>query len=145
MCVNVPICITVQNVAVIGRKGQEGQKCVTTPNLTAIGWTVAEIWRFFDFSWWRPRHLGFSNVGNIGVGKGQDGQNASPCQISRSSVKPLLWYGHFSIFQLFDFSRSRKPPSWILTSSSAITEGPRDAFSQLKSCQLLHNCTKNHI
>jgi len=29
------------------------------------------------------------------------------------------------------------------TSSSAITEGPRDALSQLKSCQLLHNCMKN--
>jgi len=29
--------------------------------------------------------------------------------------------------------------------SSAIAEGPRDALSQLKSCQLLHNCTKNHI
>jgi len=28
-------------------------------------------------------------------------------------------------------------------SSSTIAEGPRDALSQLKSCQLLHNCTKN--
>jgi len=28
-----------------------------------------------------------------------------------------------------------------ITSSSAIAEGPRDALSQLKSCQLLHNCT----
>ena len=27
------------------------------------------------------------------------------------------------------------------TSSSAIAEGPRDALGQLKSCQLLHNCT----
>ena len=33
----------------------------------------------------------------------------------------------------------------FFTSSSAIAEGPRDALSQLKSCQLLHNCTKNHI
>jgi len=34
------------------------------------------------------------------------------------------------------------------TSSSAIAEGPHDALSQFKmfkSCQLLHNCTKNHI
>ena len=31
------------------------------------------------------------------------------------------------------------------TSSSAVAEGPRDALSQLKSCQLLHNCTKSHI
>jgi len=35
---------------------------------------------------------------------------------------------------------------WLTnTSTSAIAEGPRDALSQLKSCQLLHNCTKNHI
>jgi len=31
------------------------------------------------------------------------------------------------------------------TSSSAIAEGPRNALSQLKPCQLLHKCTKNHI
>jgi len=31
------------------------------------------------------------------------------------------------------------------TGSSAIAEGPRGALSQLKSCQLLHNCMKNHI
>jgi len=31
------------------------------------------------------------------------------------------------------------------TRSSAIAEGPRDALFQLKSCQLLHSCTKNHI
>jgi len=28
---------------------------------------------------------------------------------------------------------------------SAIAEGPRDALCQLKSCQLLHKCMKNHI
>jgi len=33
-------------------------------------------------------------------------------------------------------------PSHIITSSSAITEGPHDDLIQLKSCQLLHNCTK---
>jgi len=32
-----------------------------------------------------------------------------------------------------------------LTSISAIAEGPLNALSHLKSCQLLHNCTKNHI
>jgi len=32
-----------------------------------------------------------------------------------------------------------------LTSSSAIAEGPCDTLSQLKSCQLLHNYTKNHV
>ena len=31
------------------------------------------------------------------------------------------------------------------TRSSDLAEGPRDALRQLKSCQLLHNCTKNRI
>ena len=31
------------------------------------------------------------------------------------------------------------------TSSSAAAERPCEPLSQLKSCQLLHNCTKNHI
>jgi len=31
------------------------------------------------------------------------------------------------------------------TRSSAITQEPRDALRQLKSCQLLQSCTKNHI
>jgi len=31
------------------------------------------------------------------------------------------------------------------TRGRALAEGPRDALRQLKSCQLLHNCTKNHI
>jgi len=32
-----------------------------------------------------------------------------------------------------------------VTSSSAAAEGRLDALSRLKSCQLLHNCAKNHI
>jgi len=31
------------------------------------------------------------------------------------------------------------------TRSSAVAEGTRDALYQLKSSQLLHNCTKNRI
>jgi len=35
---------------------------------------------------------------------------------------------------------------WLnITRGSAIAEGPRDALYQLKSCQRLHNCTKNRI
>jgi len=33
----------------------------------------------------------------------------------------------------------------VCTSSSAAAERPREPLSQLKSCQLLHNCAKNHI
>ena len=43
------------------------------------------------------------------------------------------------------FLLSRHWPWITSTGSSAIAEGPRDALSQLKSCQLLHNCPKNHI
>ena len=32
-----------------------------------------------------------------------------------------------------------------LTSSSAAAQRPREPLSQLKYCQLLHNCTKNHF
>ena len=34
--------------------------------------------------------------------------------------------------------------SHIWTRSSATADGPRDALCQLKSCQLLNRCTKNH-
>jgi len=33
----------------------------------------------------------------------------------------------------------------MVTSSAAAAERPHEPLSQLKSCQLLHNCTKNHI
>jgi len=31
-----------------------GPVCVIVPNFVRIGQTVTEIWRFFDFSGWRP-------------------------------------------------------------------------------------------
>ena len=41
---------------------------------------------------------------------------------------------------------TRKTSQRNTTSSSAAAERPREPLSQLKSCQLLHNCTtKNHI
>jgi len=40
---------------------------------------------------------------------------------------------------------AQKPTNAKHTSSSAAAERPRKPLSQLKSCQLLHNCTKNHI
>ena len=46
---------------------------------------------------------------------------------------------------MFRETLARLGPRINRTSTSTIAEGPRDALSQLKSCQLLHNCTKNHI
>jgi len=43
-----------------GWERSRGSKCVITPNLASIGQTIAEIWRFFDFSKMAAvRHLGF--------------------------------------------------------------------------------------
>jgi len=53
----------------------------------------------------------------------------------RCQAKNMAGQGH----------QTKSGPAKPITSSSAIAEGPRDALSQLKSCQLLHNCTKNHI
>jgi len=44
-------------------------------------------------------YLGFSKCRNFRGRKGQEGQNVSPCQISRQSVKLFLRYGDLSIFQ----------------------------------------------
>jgi len=55
----------------------------------------------------------------------------------------IIWMSLF--FLLSDAKYKLYPLNRNYTSSSAIGEGPCDALSQLKSCQLLHNCTKNHI
>jgi len=67
---------------------------VNVPNFVAIGQAIAEIWRFLISQNGGRRHLGF-----LKFRKGQEGQTASPCQISWRSVKPLPRYGDFSIFQ----------------------------------------------
>jgi len=74
-------------------------KCVVVPNFLAVSQAVAEIWRFFDFKGDGRPHLGFSKGRNFRFWKGEKGQNAPSCQISRRSVKPLLRYGDFSIYQ----------------------------------------------
>jgi len=43
-----------QNVEILGLRRLKTPQCVTVPNFAAIGRTVAEIWRLFDFSRWRP-------------------------------------------------------------------------------------------
>ena len=69
---------------------------------------VAEIWRFFDFSRWRPPPSGIFKMWNFNDRTVQGGQTASPCQIWSKSVKPRPTYGDFSIFQ-----DGGRPPSWI--------------------------------
>jgi len=55
------------------------------------------ICRFFKMA--AATILDFQNVEILGGGKAQDGQSATPCQVAWRSVKPLLRYGHFLIFQ----------------------------------------------
>jgi len=59
---------------------------------------------------------------------------------NHASTSPLNFAGQCPSFRPTNSVKALK-----VTSSSAIAEGLRDALSQLKSCQLLHNCTKNHI
>jgi len=73
------------------------------------------------------RHLGFSKGGNFRGGKGQEGQNASPSQISSRSVKLLLRYGNFSICP-------RWRPSAILDLRWVCLDHPRRAFGGLYHC-----------
>jgi len=54
------------------------------------------------------RYLGFLKYPNFKGWKGQEGENASPCQISWRSVKLLLRFDDFSIIP-----RWRPPPCWI--------------------------------
>ena len=43
-----------QNFKLLTVGSSRGSKCVILPNLVEIGQNTAEIWRFFDFSRWRP-------------------------------------------------------------------------------------------
>jgi len=71
--------------------------CVAVPNLVEIGQTAAEIWRFFDFSRWRPPPSWIFQISNGQTA--QEGRTASPCQIWSKSAKTRPRYGDFSIFQ----------------------------------------------
>jgi len=55
------------------------------------------ICRFFKMA--AATILYFQNVEILGNGKVEDGQSATSCQIAWRSVKPLLRYVHFLIFQ----------------------------------------------
>jgi len=85
--------------------------CVIVPNIAKIGQTVLEIWPIFDFLRGGRRHLGFWKFQIFNGWDAQDGRTASACQILSKSLKPLLRYGDFSIFQ-----DGGRPPSWIFKS-----------------------------
>jgi len=65
------------------------------------------IFEVFDFQDGSRRHVEFLNFENFNRRNAQETQTASPCQILWRSVKPLLSYGDFSIFQ-----DGGRPPSW---------------------------------
>jgi len=73
--------------------------CITLPSLAVIAETISGIWRSCDFSKWRRRRLEFLNFPNYSDRKRQEGQTASVYKISCRSVKQMLRYGDFSIFQ----------------------------------------------
>ena len=102
-------------------------KCVTMPNFMVI---VKPLLTYGDFSILKMaavRHLGFIKGRNFNGRQGGKGQFASPCQISRRSVEPLLRYYDFSIFP-----RWRLSP--ILVWLCLCLDHPRRAFGGLYHC-----------
>ena len=82
--------------------------------IVEIAQNAAEIWRFFNFSWWRPsaildfQKLEISTSGPI---RRTNMRHRTKFREDRSNRSG-------SIFPIFDFSRWRLPPSWILEISN---------------------------
>jgi len=102
-------------------------------------WWDMTIFRFFKMA--AATILDFQNLGNLGGGKGQEGQSASSRQIWRRSVKPLLRYGDFSIF-----------PRWRLSAILDLwwvcLDRPRRAFGGLYRCAKFgwnHRCSFDNM
>jgi len=67
------------------------------------------------------------------------GHGEQPCQISRSEIISFEGCTHRHTRTT---DCSNWPLTWSVARSPAVAEGPRDALSQLISCQLLLNCAK---
>ena len=59
-----------------------GPNCVTLQNFVEIAETAVDIWRFFDFSKWQPRHVGLLKLQISKCGTHHKCRIASPCQSS---------------------------------------------------------------
>jgi len=62
------------SILMVGRV--KSSNCVTTPNFAAIGQNVAETWRYFDFSRWRPPPSWISKMSEF---YGWEGSRGSKC------------------------------------------------------------------
>ena len=102
--------------------------CVAVPNLVEIGRNAAEIWRFFNFTRWRRRHLGFSKFDIFNGRTAEEGRTASPCQTWSKSIELRPRYGYF--FQIFP----RWRPSAILDLLCMCSDHPRREFDGLQRC-----------
>ena len=67
------------------------------------------IWRFFNFSVWRPPQSWILKFSNFSTVETFNRVKLHHCQISLKSLQPQPRYRDFSIFQ-----RWRPPPPWIL-------------------------------
>ena len=75
--------------------------CVCMPNFGEIAQNAAEIWRFFNFSRWRPSAiLDFQKLEISTFGPIRMPSMRHRTKFSRRSVEPIRRYGRF-----FDFSR----------------------------------------
>ena len=94
---------------------------------------MTALFRFFRMA--AVRCFGFLKVRNFNCQYALESQYASPYQISRWLVKPLLRHDHF-------WCRQATVKIKCKTRRLAVAEGSRDALYRLKIWQLLYNCVK---
>ena len=89
------------NVGILGSEGSRGSKCATMPNFVTIGQTVADIWRFSNFSKMAAvRHLGFV-VHLIGPPTNSTLWSLSQCKVWLKSALQFRRYVSFNIIPVW--------------------------------------------
>jgi len=119
-----------------------GNRCISKQNMT-------KLWRHWLLDRFCRSRIAVASQSH----RGRNCEQRCTSMTRKSGLSVARMRGiDFRFYLIHPYARpslSICPPAtrWYCakTSSSAIAEGPRDALRQLKSCQLLHNCTKNHI
>jgi len=89
--------------------GWRGANCVAMPNLVEIGQSAAEIWRFFDFSRWRPPPCWIFKIWNFERSDGSRGPNCIALPNLAEIGQNRCW--DMTIFRFFQDIGI--PASWI--------------------------------
>ena len=109
------------------------------PNFVEIAQNAAEIWRFFDFSRWRPSAiLDFQKLEILTSGPyGGPICVTVPNFAKIGQTVPEIW-------PIFDFSKWRPPPSWILEISNFSGWDAQEGRTA-SACQILVKSLKTRL